>query len=150
MTKGACCIRGKDGSFTCEVLSLADCRDAQGLFRGPGSTCEQSPCPTPVVRGACCIQTQMGRTCVLVTEPMCDRLRGRYAGNNTVCDDVKCDDASEECPCDLNGDGVLDMADFREFIARFDAGNADLDGDGDSDADDLMVFINCFREGCNG
>ncbi len=41
VTHGACCLA--DGA--CSVLSVSDCTSATGVFSGPDTTCEPSPCP---------------------------------------------------------------------------------------------------------
>ncbi|USN98890.1 MAG: hypothetical protein H6810_12160 [Phycisphaeraceae bacterium] len=53
-------------------------------------------------------------------------------------------------PCDLNGDGLADLADIELFITSFLAGDqlADINGDGLLDLDDITYFIIAFLSGC--
>ncbi len=57
----------------------------------------------------------------------------------------------QNCPVDLNGDGVVDVLDFFEFIRLFNAGDlaADLNNDGIIDVLDFFEFIVQFNRGCN-
>ena len=54
------------------------------------------------------------------------------------------------CPADLNGDGILDLADISAFIIAFTGHDpvADLTGDGILDLDDISAFIVSFTSGC--
>lgn len=54
------------------------------------------------------------------------------------------------CRGDFNGDGRLDVGDFRDFLAAFAAGEgrADADGDGRVTVSDWVVFLDAFRAGC--
>jgi hypothetical protein len=74
---------------------------------------------------------------------------GRYAGDGSACEDIKCDTADEGCPCDWNGDGRVDLRDIRAFMQSFEDGDADFDGDEDTDQDDVIGFLMCVRDGCN-
>ncbi|MEO1007928.1 MAG: GC-type dockerin domain-anchored protein [Planctomycetota bacterium] len=51
---------------------------------------------------------------------------------------------------DVDGDGALSAADFADFSAAFDAGDAaaDLDGDGELTIFDFLAFGNAFAAGC--
>ena len=55
-----------------------------------------------------------------------------------------------ECPADVNGDGVVDLADVQAFTAAFLAGDssADLNIDGVFDLADLHAFVLSFNAGC--
>ncbi len=57
----------------------------------------------------------------------------------------------EECPADLNGDGVVDADDFFLFLQWFAAGDprADMNGDGVLDADDFFEYLALFAQGCD-
>ncbi len=54
------------------------------------------------------------------------------------------------CPCDLSGDGVLDLTDISALVVAFMNGDpaADMNGDGVLDLDDVSGFITCFLGGC--
>lgn len=58
------------------------------------------------------------------------------------------------CVGDLNGDGVVDLADLATLLAHFGAGGAtgadgDLDGDQDVDLADLAQLLSAFGTTCN-
>ena len=50
----------------------------------------------------------------------------------------------------MNDDGVLDLADFFEFLNDFDASDpgADVNGDTLVDLADYFEFLNAFDQGC--
>ncbi|MCC6678108.1 MAG: EF-hand domain-containing protein [Phycisphaerales bacterium] len=53
-------------------------------------------------------------------------------------------------PGDMNGDGLLDFADYLEFLNLFDGQDprADLNGDGLVDFSDYLEFLNLYDAGC--
>ncbi len=59
-------------------------------------------------------------------------------------------DAPNPCPCDINGDGILDLADIGAFVTAFQAGDLSVDqnGDGILDLADIGAFVTCFQAGC--
>ncbi|MCC6678117.1 MAG: aryl-sulfate sulfotransferase [Phycisphaerales bacterium] len=54
------------------------------------------------------------------------------------------------CPADLNDDGLVDFADYLEFLNLFDDSDprADLNGDGVVDFGDYLEFLNHYDAGC--
>ncbi|MCC6677735.1 MAG: hypothetical protein IT436_11370 [Phycisphaerales bacterium] len=54
------------------------------------------------------------------------------------------------CLADLNGDGVVDFADYLEFLNLYDAGDlrADFNRDGIVDFADYLEFLNHYDAGC--
>ncbi len=54
------------------------------------------------------------------------------------------------CPCDINGDGILDLSDIGGFVTAFQSGDlaADMNGDGILDLADIGAFVTCFQAGC--
>jgi hypothetical protein len=54
------------------------------------------------------------------------------------------------CPADFTGDGILDFADYLEFLNLFEADDprADLNGDGLVDFADYLEFLDEFDTGC--
>jgi hypothetical protein len=58
--------------------------------------------------------------------------------------------ASEGCPADLDGNGLLDLFDFLAFTNLFNAGDpdADFDASGVLDLFDFLAFTNAFNGGC--
>jgi uncharacterized protein (DUF2141 family) len=57
--------------------------------------------------------------------------------------------ASNDCPADLNGDGMMDLMDVGILLASYevDAGG-DVDGDGDTDLSDLGVLLAGYGYPC--
>ncbi|USN99778.1 MAG: hypothetical protein H6810_03720 [Phycisphaeraceae bacterium] len=66
-----------------------------------------------------------------------------------LCYDPDCTPGAP-CPCDMNGDGILDLTDVTAFIGCFTGGLpcGDLNGDGILDLSDISAFISCFLGGC--
>lgn len=58
--------------------------------------------------------------------------------------------ACDDCPADINGDGILDLTDVQLFITAFTAGDlaADMNGDGILDLADVQGFVVSFTAGC--
>lgn len=54
------------------------------------------------------------------------------------------------CKADMDGDGVVDFADYLTFLNLFDAQDpaADLNGDGIVDFPDYLEFLDAFASGC--
>lgn len=54
------------------------------------------------------------------------------------------------CEADFNGDGVVDMVDYLDFVGAFAEGEsvADIDGDGQIDLFDYLDFVAVFSAGC--
>ncbi|MCC6675822.1 MAG: right-handed parallel beta-helix repeat-containing protein [Phycisphaerales bacterium] len=54
------------------------------------------------------------------------------------------------CLVDFNGDGMVDFADYLEFLNLYDAADprADLNGDGLVDFSDYLEFLNLYDGGC--
>lgn len=60
-----------------------------------------------------------------------------------------CDPNNQDCPGDLNGDGIVSPADLIFFLNLYNAGDpfCDVNGDGIVTYDDLLQFFNSFRPG---
>lgn len=58
--------------------------------------------------------------------------------------------ATNPCPADLNGDGVLNFFDVSAFLNAFNDNSpiADLNGDGQLNFFDVSLFLNSFGAGC--
>ncbi len=82
-----------------------------------------------------------------VTAP--DLLDFADAAEDVFCYDDDCEPGSP-CPCDIDGNGILDLADIGGFIACFTSSSpcGDLNGDGIWDLADVSAFISCFLGGC--
>jgi len=55
-----------------------------------------------------------------------------------------------DCPADLNGDGLVDFADYLVFLNLYEAGDLSVDytGDGTIDFSDYLEFLNHYDAGC--
>lgn len=72
------------------------------------------------------------------------------AVEHVPCYDDDCDPGSP-CPCDLNGDGVLDLTDIGLFVTSFTAMTPPSDlapPFGVWDIADITAFVTCFTGGC--
>lgn len=143
---GACCIAAAGGQTTpCIILDEVSCRNRGGIYRGDTTACQSVTCISPTL-GACCVRSAAGAfSCVEISPAACTLLGGAFSGLGTPCSAVPCPPA---CPCDINGDGVVDAADEAAFLLLFAAGNADFDQDGDTDLDDWAAFYSCYPQGC--
>ena len=82
--------------------------------------------------------------------PAEDALDFADAAEQVFCYDDDCVPGEPPCPCDINGDGILDLADIGGFITCFTTSSpcGDLNGDGIWDLADVSAFITCFTGGC--
>ncbi|MCC6678613.1 MAG: hypothetical protein IT436_15880 [Phycisphaerales bacterium] len=55
-----------------------------------------------------------------------------------------------DCPVDLNGDGIVDFADYLDFLNLYDAQDlrVDFNQDGLVDFSDYLEFLNLYDSGC--
>jgi hypothetical protein len=77
---------------------------------------------------------------------------GAWAYSGWNLDDIEIwgvPQASNDCPADLNGDGMMDLMDVGILLASYevDAGG-DVDGDGDTDLSDLGVLLAGYGYPC--
>ena len=79
-----------------------------------------------------------------------DFLQAADAAEREFCYDDDCEPGEPACPCDINGDGILDLADIGGFIGCFTGmlPCGDLNSDGIWDLTDLGLFVTCFTGGC--
>jgi hypothetical protein len=77
---GACCYL--DG--TCDIQSIADCGNAEGIFRGDGTACATAACP-PV--GACCFPDA---SCTILPVDYCEIDTGIWNGAGSTCAATQC------------------------------------------------------------
>ncbi|MBX3386742.1 MAG: hypothetical protein KF768_09240 [Phycisphaeraceae bacterium] len=143
---GACCQSTSGGAVVpCAIRTRAACVSVGGAYRGDGVACQSVSCIAPHL-GACCVPLSGGgHGCVQVRSADCTTLGGSFLGASVACPSVQC---PPPCPCDINGDGVVDLADEVAFLTLFNANMADLDNDGDTDQDDAAVFYSCYPQGC--
>lgn len=74
-----------------------------------------------------------------------DNDNGHNSGSAYVID-LNC----EDCPADLNGDGVVNTQDFLAFLGAWSAGEplADWDGDGNVNTLDFLAYLTDWVAGC--
>jgi hypothetical protein len=58
------------------------------------------------------------------------------------------DCGGEDCPADLNGDGIVNVNDVLDLIAGWNTPNGDVDQDGDTDVNDLLLMLEVFNTSC--
>jgi hypothetical protein len=103
---------------------------------------------TPAATGGCCAGDG---TCTVVSEADCAAQGGTYQGDGTTCE-APC---PASCPCDFNGDMVLNSQDFFDFLNCFfsnECVDADFNHDNLVNSQDFFDFLNCFftpPNGCN-
>ncbi|MCI0363962.1 MAG: dockerin type I repeat-containing protein [Phycisphaerales bacterium] len=131
---GACCM---PGGACVSAQTQIDCNNAGGAWQGPGSTCGGVNCTPPVV-GACCFP----EACFIFTEGDCEKFGGVYQGDFTDCAKVVC---PPPCVGDINGDGLVNVADLLLLIGNWGPGGgfgpADLDQNGVVNVADLLLLI---------
>ena len=109
---GACCYLDDLGYMTCVEISESECnKQLESSYAGDYTTCGNTLCCSPI--GACCITDQ----CVLTSQIQCESASGVYNGNGISCAVIKC----LYCNEDINGDGVVDVADLLKLIAAWGA-----------------------------
>jgi hypothetical protein len=72
---------------------------------------------------------------------------------NAIIDDGTCEFDSCVCPEDLNGDGVVSVADILELLGQFGCTSgcsADLNDDGSTNVQDILILLAAFGTVCNG
>jgi hypothetical protein len=73
------------------------------------------------------------------------------AAEEVFCFDDDCDPGVDPCPCDINGDGILDLTDIGLFVTSFvnQTPPSDIAAPfGVWDLNDVNAFVTCFRNGC--
>jgi len=135
---GACC---SDGG-TCVISYEEDCVSFGWNWQGDGTICEDG-CDQNA-EGACCSD---GGDCMNLSESNCAAKGGSWLGPNTVCDVGTC---GEPCQSDINGDGVVNVADLLEVIDSWGACEgcaADINQDGQVNVSDLLEVVGAWG-GC--
>ncbi|MCC6678602.1 MAG: hypothetical protein IT436_15825 [Phycisphaerales bacterium] len=71
-------------------------------------------------------------------------------GSVEVANVVRWNCPMQPCPIDFTGDGIVDFADYLEFLDLHEAldSRADLNGDGVIDFGDYLEFLNHYEAGC--
>ncbi|MFG0305065.1 MAG: GC-type dockerin domain-anchored protein [Phycisphaerales bacterium JB040] len=72
------------------------------------------------------------------------------AATPVTIDDFRAELLTDDCPPDVNGDGVLDNGDIFSFVGLFLAGDlgADFNPDGVLDNGDIAAFVQAFLAAC--
>jgi hypothetical protein len=117
---------------TCEYTSCAGCVDPAACNYDPTAiiddgTCESTSCAGCMDSTAC-----------------------NYDATSTI-DDGSCEFTSCLCPADVNGDGVISVADILELLGQFGctAGcTVDLNGDGSTNVQDILILLAAFGTTC--
>jgi len=90
--------------------------------------------------GACCVGTS--GTCITIPESNCNAGGGTWLGDNVDCADGGCD--PNNCPSDVNGDGVVGVSDLLSLIDDWgpcaDCAS-DVNDDGVVDVTDILEVV---------
>ena len=72
---------------------------------------------------------------------------------NAIIDVGSCEYDSCLCPEDLNGDGVISVADILVVLGQFGCNldcNVDINNDGSTNVQDILILLAAFGTTCNG
>ena len=107
---GACCFLDDLGYMTCVEITESECNKLlESSYAGNYTSCGNTLCCSPI--GACCITDK----CVLTSQIQCEFASGVYNGDGITCAVIEC----LYCNEDINGDGVVDVADLLKLIAAW-------------------------------
>jgi hypothetical protein len=73
--------------------------------------------------------------------------------SSAIVDDGSCEYASCLCPEDINGDGVVSVADILELLGQFGCSSdcsIDLNNDGSTNVQDILLLLAAFGTECTG
>jgi len=117
---------------TCEYTSCSGCVDPMACNYDPAATIDD---------GTCEMQSCYG----CMDETACN-----YDADATF-DDGSCEFESCDCPEDINGDGVISVADILELLGEFGCTSGctvDLNGDGSTNVQDILILLAAFGTTC--
>jgi len=90
---GACCV-GENADPPCQVMTVHECKEADGVFMGPTSVCDTVDCCFIDVDalGACCKigDNGLGECSDVVNEDACVAISGEWQGHGTECALTNC------------------------------------------------------------
>ena len=66
--------------------------------------------------GACCLNDG---SCLVVSEGYCGVIAGTFQGIGATCEETMCPQPPGDCPSDLSGNGVVDVADIIEILSNW-------------------------------
>jgi hypothetical protein len=125
----ACCM----SNGTCTALLQRECWVQHGLFRA-GESCGPGLC---LALGACC---GASGACSVVSQSDCAAASGAYSATDS-CSIHFC---PRTCPCDWNGDGIVNEGDLFRFVNDFMENRGDYNHDRNSNVYDAFEFIGCL------
>lgn len=139
---GACCL--PDGDCLNDE-SPGDCEAMSGVFQGNGSDCGDVECPAP--EGACCFPNDF---CLVLEQADCVKAGATWLGPELDCaddDENGTADACEDCPEDLDDDGLVGFDDLLAILAAWGPCPdcpEDLNGNDAVDFDDLLRILDAW------
>ena len=129
-----------DDDASCEFTSCAGCTDP--------SYCNFNPMAT-LDNGSCLSAADLYPDAVVNGEVTVDCLGRCFNDENG---DGVCDEAENNCPGDLNQDGIRGAADILILLSTFgceqQCGAPDLNGDGLVAASDILMMLSSFGVAC--
>lgn len=119
-----------DGS--CEYTSCSGCTDAAACNYDATATIDDGSCESTSCAGCT------------------DAEACNYDATSTI-DDGSCEYTSCDCPEDLNGDGVISVADILELLGQFGCTSGcavDLNDDDATNVQDILILLAAFGTSC--
>jgi len=119
-----------DGS--CEYTSCSGCTDAAACNYDATATIDDGSCES-----ASCAGCTDAEAC-------------NYDASSTI-DDGSCEFTSCDCPEDINGDGVISVADILELLGQFGCTSGcavDLNDDDATNVQDILILLAAFGTSC--
>ena len=119
-----------DGS--CEYTSCSGCTDAAACNFDTTATIDDGSCESESCAGCT------------------DATACNYNASSTI-DDGSCEYTSCDCPEDINGDGVISVADILELLGQFGCTSGcsvDLNDDDATNVQDILILLAAFGTSC--
>jgi hypothetical protein len=117
---------------TCEYTSCSGCTDAAACNYDATATIDDGSCESVSCAGCT------------------DATACNYDATSTI-DDGSCEFTSCDCPEDINGDGVISVADILELLGQFGCTSGcavDLNGDDATNVQDILILLAAFGTEC--
>jgi len=117
---------------TCEYTSCSGCTDSDACNYDATATIDDGSCENVSCAGCT------------------DATACNYDATSTI-DDGSCEFTSCDCPEDINGDGVISVADILELLGQFgciSGCTVDLNGDDATNVQDILILLAAFGTTC--
>jgi len=157
-----------DGS--CEYSSCAGCMDESSCNFNSSVTIDDGSCEYESCLGCTSADACNYTPLALIDDDTCLEFDecGECGGDNSTCsgctdaeacnyseeaivDDGTCENDSCDCPADVNGDGVISVADILLLLGQFGCSEdctIDINGDGSTNVQDILIILASFGTEC--